>query len=256
VNIAIVGYGRMGKAIEQLATERGHHVSAIIDPVLSEPGTSDVVYAREVSTDALAGADVAIEFSVAAGVAENVRRYASTGIGAVIGTTGWADSLAEVEESWRSSTRGLVHGSNFSIGANLFLRAAEYAASLVAELEEYDLLIHEMHHGKKKDSPSGTAFALAKRVMKAAPRKRRVRTDPLYREANPAELHISSSRGGSFPGTHTLFLDSDADTIEIRHQARHRGGFVLGAVRAAEWIVDRTGIFTVDQFVSDLLSAG
>jgi len=259
MKVAIVGYGRMGRAIEQVALSRGHDVRALIDPALtpeSEGGIQPPTNAQlftEVTGEALADCDVAIEFSSPDAVMDNIGIYASSDVAAVIGTTGWHDHVAEAEKLWSGSERGMVYGANFSIGAHLFLRTAAYASSLAADLADYDLLIHEIHHGRKKDSPSGTALTLARYVMEAAPRKKSVQPDRLDGAAQETELHVSSSRGGSFPGTHTLYLDSEADTVEIRHQARSRHGFVTGAVTAAEWIRDRRGVFAVEAFITDLL---
>lgn len=254
MRVAIVGYGRMGHEVEAALGERRHEVVAIVDPVLarsagrSSPGDGPRVF-DATSASALKHVDVAIEFSLPDAVADNVAAYAEAGVPAVIGTTGWLDTLEEVSASGAT----IVYGSNFSIGAHLFFRLAEYAGSLVAGVEEYDLLIHEMHHRGKKDSPSGTALSLAEAVLRAVPRKRRIETARLDRAIEPDELHVSSSRGGAIAGTHTLYLDSAVDTIEVRHQARSRGGFALGAVKAAEWIRGREGVFTVEQFVDDLL---
>lgn len=254
MRIALVGYGRMGREVEAILADRGHELSLVVDPVFKDAPTADGPPRTErLSAEALAGCDAAIEFSLPAGVVTNVRAYAEAGVPAVVGTTGWLDELDEVRRTVEGADVGLVYGSNFSIGAHLFFRIAEQAAALVADVEEYDLLIHEMHHRGKKDSPSGTAITLAEAVMRAAPRKRRMETARLDRAPEPDELHVSSSRGGWIPGTHTLYLDSLADTIEVRHQARSRGGFALGAVRAAEWIAGRSGLYTVEAFIDELV---
>ena len=251
MNIAIVGYGRMGHEVERTIAARGHTVSAIVDPV-SPPDRSADLY-DEVSPRALAGCDVAIEFSLPEAIVSRAKVYAETGCPAVVGTTGWLDQLDEVRAVVETSEVGFVYGSNFSIGAHVFLAVSRYAASLVRNIEDYDLLIHETHHREKKDSPSGTALTLAQSVLDVVPRKRRIETGRLDRKPEQDELHVSSSRVGSGPGTHTLTLDSAADTIEVRHQARSRGGFALGAVLAAEWIVGKRGFHSVESFVQALL---
>lgn len=253
MRVAIVGYGRMGHEVEAVLRERGHEIARIVDPVVAEG--ADDLYAPAVTREALADCDAVIEFSLPGAVVENIAAYAAAGVPAVIGTTGWLDRLDEVIRSVDGAGAALVYGSNFSIGAHLFFRLASCAGSLVAGIEEYDLLIHEMHHRGKKDSPSGTALSLAKAVMEQVPRKTRMETARLDRAPEPDELHVSSSRGGSIPGTHTLYLDSTFDTIEVRHQARNRGGFALGAVKAAEWIPGRRGVFTVEQFIDELLES-
>ncbi len=251
MKIAIVGYGRMGHAVESALIARGHTVSAVVEPAGSTDAPADVY--GEVSGTSLAGCDVAIEFSLGEAVVSNARAYAETGCPAVVGTTGWTYQLDEVRTTVETSDIGFVYGSNFSIGAHIFLAVSRYAASLVRNIEDYDLLIHEMHHKQKKDSPSGTALTLAQSVLDVVPRKRRIETGRLDRAPEPDELHVSSSRVGWVPGTHTLTMDSAADTIEVRHQARSRGGFALGAVLAAEWIIGKSGLYSVESFVQALL---
>jgi 4-hydroxy-tetrahydrodipicolinate reductase len=241
----------MGREIARVLDSRGHTVSAIVDPAAPEvPG---IAVHETLSAKALRGCDVAIEFSLPDAVLANARVYAETGTCAVIGTTGWLDQLRELESIMEGSPAGVVYGSNFSVGAHVFLAAAHYAASLVRNVEEYDLAIEEMHHRRKQDSPSGTALLLAETVMSAVQRKTSIVTERLDRAPAPEELHVSSTRCGSVPGTHTLFMDSEADTIEITHRARSRGGFALGAVLAAEWVTGREGIHPVESFIKDLL---
>lgn len=250
MRVALTGYGRMGREIEAVLRDRGHEISCIVDPALAE---REKTVSAALTPELLANCDAAIEFSLADAVPANVAAYLAAGVPAVIGTTGWLDQLEMISGQIRDAGGALVYGSNFSIGANLFFRLASHAAGLVREIEEYDLMIHELHHRGKKDSPSGTALTLAEAVLARVPRKTAVQTARLDRQPAANELHVSSTRGGWVPGTHTLYLDSAADTIEVRHQARNRGGFALGAVRAAEWIVGKRGLFTVEQFIDDLL---
>jgi 4-hydroxy-tetrahydrodipicolinate reductase len=224
-----------------------------VDPEISGDGPGQAELSKTLSAESLTEADVAIEFSLPEGVSENVSRYTEAAVPAVIGTTGWLDQLDAITKKVEKANGALLYGANFSIGAHVFFKAAEYAAGLVAELPEYDLSVHEMHHKNKQDSPSGTALTLANRVVAANPRKRTIETARLDRAPKPDELHVSSTRGGAVPGTHTLYLDSQADTVEVRHTARSREGFALGAVRAAEWLVGKTGVFEVEDFISELL---
>jgi len=251
VKIAIVGFGRMGHEVLSALVARGHTVSAIVEP--TSQGASPASVYGEVTGESLAGCDVAIEFSLGEAVLPNAKAYAAAGCPAVVGTTGWTHQIDEVRAVVEKSGIGFVHGSNFSIGAHIFIAVSRYAASLVRNVDDYDLQIHEVHHRQKKDSPSGTALTLAEAVLDAVPRKRRIETGRLDRAPDPDELHVSSSRVGSVPGTHTLTMDSAADTIEVRHQARTRGGFALGAVLAAEWIVGKSGFVSVEAFVRALL---
>lgn len=259
MRVALVGYGRMGKLIESLLESRGHSVSVVVDPQLphteelNRPDSQVTRRAPKLTAALLSETDVVIEFSLADAVVPNVQLYAETGTPAVIGTTGWLEQLKQVEQIVDKASIGLLYGANFSIGANLFFRAAAAAAALAAPFDEYDCMIHEMHHSGKKDSPSGTALTLAETVLEQLPNKRRIETARLDRPPQPDEIHVSSTRGGSVPGTHTLYLDSEADTIEVRHTARSRAGFALGAIRGAEWIAGKTGVYSVDAFIDDML---
>ena len=243
----IVGYGSMGREVERALAERGHTVTARVDEA---PGRGD---ARELTEEIAAKADVAIEFSTADAVAANARCYADLGLSAVVGTTGWHARLDEVARLVAQSSIGYLHGSNFSIGAHLFFALVGQAARLIEALPEYDILSWEVHHRRKKDSPSGTALTMAKVITANSTRKKRVVTERLDRPIAADELHVASVRGGEVPGIHTVLLDSLFDTVEITHSARSRGGFALGAVRAAEWLAGRKGMFTVDDFIGDLL---
>jgi 4-hydroxy-tetrahydrodipicolinate reductase len=255
----------MGKMIEQVAQSRGHEIALVVDPALDPSGEPDAPRtaagekdgqtrrATSLSPDLLAGVDVAIEFSLPDAVEENVAAYLTAGVPVVMGTTGWLDRVDAVTRKIEEAGGALLYGANFSIGAHIFFRTAETAAALIADLPEYDMLVHEMHHRNKKDSPSGTALTLAERLLSANPRKSRIETGRLDRAPEPEELHVSSTRGGAVPGTHTLFLDSAADTVEVRHTARSREGFALGAVRGAEWVAGKKGVFQVEQFVTELL---
>ena len=243
----IVGYGSMGREVERVLEERGHTVAARVD---AAAGRGDI---RELTPDIAAKADIAIEFSTADAVTSNARRYAVAGLSAVVGTTGWQAKLDEVKGIVTGSAIGYLHGSNFSIGAHLFFALVGRAARLVDTLPEYDILSWEVHHRRKKDSPSGTALSMAKVITSASSRKKRIVTERLDRPIAADELHVASVRGGEVPGIHTVLLDSLFDTVEITHSARSRGGFALGAVRAAEWLAGRKGLFTVDDFITDLL---
>jgi 4-hydroxy-tetrahydrodipicolinate reductase len=237
----------MGREVERALAERGHSVTARID---AAAGRGD---APALTPEIVSKADVAIEFSTADSVAANARLYTRLGLSAVVGTTGWQAKLDEVAGLVAGSSIGYLHGSNFSIGAHLFFALVGRAARLIDPLPEYDILSWEVHHRRKKDSPSGTALSMAKVITSASSRKKRIVTERLDRPIAADELHVASVRGGEVPGIHTVLLDSLFDTVEITHSARSRGGFALGAVRAAEWITGRKGMFTVDDFITDLL---
>jgi 4-hydroxy-tetrahydrodipicolinate reductase len=247
MRVAIIGYGGMGHEVEKVLAERGHEVACRIDPVLKGAD------ARALTAELAATADVAIEFSFADAVVENARSCARFGLSAVCGTTGWTAKLEEVRAIVASSKIGYLYGSNFSVGAHLFFALAAAAAELSNPCPEYDIMGWEVHHRRKKDSPSGTALSVAKIITGTHARKKKVVTDKLDRAPAADELHFASVRGGEVPGTHTILLDSAFDTIELTHRARSRGGFALGAVRAAEWLSGRTGLFAVEDFIKELL---
>lgn len=248
MRVAIIGYGRMGHEIEAILTGRDHEVIVRVDPVAAD--------ADETTLEAgmLSDADAAIEFSLPEGVRRNAEAYASAGCAAVVGTTGWDSERDAVERIVEGADIGYLVGSNFSIGANLFFALASQFASALNSFDEYDVSIQEIHHRKKQDSPSGTAMTVAERVLGALDRKNSVVTEALHRAIEPEELHVGSLRVGSVPGTHTVLADSTADSIELTHRARGRTGFAMGAVRAAEWLQGRTGLFGVSDFMQSVLS--
>jgi 4-hydroxy-tetrahydrodipicolinate reductase len=212
-NLAIVGYGKMGRLIDQLAPEYGFTVTARVDVGREEP---------------LDGADVAVEFSIPSSVTGNVAKIAALRIPIVVGTTGWSDQMPEVKSIIAKHDSALVWSPNFSIGVNVFTRLVSEAARMLKNEKEYGAWAWEIHHITKKDAPSGTLLKLVDQ-MKAAGFDRPIDT--------------SSSRAGAHPGTHEIGFDSMADTITLRHTARSREGFARGALKAAQWIIGREGFF-------------
>jgi 4-hydroxy-tetrahydrodipicolinate reductase len=210
-NLAIVGYGKMGRLIDQLAPQYGFTVSARYDVGREEP---------------LAGADVAIEFTIPSATPGNVETLAALGIPVVVGTTGWLGEMDRVKAAVAKHGTGLVWSPNFSIGINVFQRLVTQAAALLKDEPEYGAWAWEIHHITKKDAPSGTMLKLVEQMRAAGYEK---------------PIDVSSSRAGAHPGTHEIGFDSAADTITLRHTARSREGFARGALKAAQWIVGRTG---------------
>ena len=246
MKVCIVGYGNMGKEIEKVLLQRDHEITARID---TQPGLGD---GDSLTEEVLAQTDGVIEFALSAGVKKNAQAYVSSGTPAVVGTTGWYDQKEDIRKLVLQGDGAYLWGSNFSIGAHLLFALAAYAAQLIDPFPDYDIFAYEVHHTKKKDSPSGTAITLANRVLEGSSRKNKIVTEKLDRRITPDELHVASVRGGSVPGIHSLSLDSPADTVEIKHTARNRGGFALGAVMALEWLKEKKGFYQVEDFIEDL----
>ena len=239
MKIAIVGYGKMGKLIEQTAVAAGHEV------VLTADAFDDAasVKVRLGDTDTLrqavegSGAEGIIEFTSPASVVANLKALLATRIPIVVGTTGWQDSRDDVAQVAQATGGTLVVSANFSVGVNVFYKIVQEAARLANAFSEYDAAVWEMHHNMKADSPSGTALETAQRVLAGFKRKDTIVTDEFTRRPAPNELHVSSTRCGSVPGTHKVIFDCPADTIEITHTARSRQGFAVGALHALENLV-------------------
>ncbi len=246
MRILLAGYGNMGREIEKILVSRGHTVAGIVDPVNSNE--------KELNLSLLDKADVVIDFSTPSSVEKNCSIYTKGKTAVVMGTTGWEIIRDKVKQDVEKSGIGFVWGSNFSVGAHMFFKLVEKAAELINPLPEYDIMLHEFHHKRKKDSPSGTALTTAERILKKNKQKTEIVTQALDRQIKENELHVSSTRGGEIPGIHKVILDSLFDTIEISHSARNRSGFALGAVLAAEWIVDKKGFKSVEELIKELFT--
>jgi 4-hydroxy-tetrahydrodipicolinate reductase len=249
MRIALIGYGKMGRMIEGIALEKGHQISARIDPFAKEASHD------RVSAKSLEGADLAIEFSTPQTVMNNIQDALEIGAPLVVGTTGWLARLEEVRALVDARKGRLVYGANYSIGVNLFYKVVAEAARLMDGFPQYDVGGFEAHHAQKADSPSGTAKALAAIILKNIERKKTLVGDCLSdRKPDPAELHFASLRVGAVPGTHSVIFDSVPDTIELTHVARSREGFARGAVMAAEWLKSsgRSGLIPVDEMYGEL----
>lgn len=242
MKLALIGYGRMGHLLESMAEQYGFAVCAHIDPALGV----------ELSEDALGGADVVIEFSTPATAAENLRQCLGWGIPVVCGTTGWFQQLPAITTVAEETQTGLIYGSNFSVGMNLFFDIVRQAAQLMHQFEDYDAYGLELHHNRKKDSPSGTARVLTD-IMLQHSRKRVAQFDRLERRPETDEFHFASVRAGDIPGTHIIGFDSVADSIELKHTARNRAGFASGALLAAKWLIGRRGVYEFTTLFKELI---
>jgi len=240
--IAIIGYGSMGKEIEKIAISENIIVSNIFD--LNNPISKKENYSF----------DVGIDFTYPDTVIKNVMLMAEMNKSIVLGTTGWYEDKEKIREIVEKNNIGLVWGSNFSIGMQLFFKMVAYSSQLFNSLDNYDVFAHELHHVRKKDSPSGTSISIANAIMNNFTRKTELLTETMHGTIKPQQLHSTSSRGGEIVGTHTVYIDSFADTIELTHRAKNRSGFALGAVLAAKWVNGKKGMFEFSDVVDEIIA--
>ncbi|WHT40108.1 4-hydroxy-tetrahydrodipicolinate reductase [Myroides sp. mNGS23_01] len=227
MNIALLGYGKMGKIIERIAIERGHSIVYIKQ--------------REQVTGSLEQADVAIDFSVPSIAVANIKEALAVQVPVVCGTTGWLERYSEIVDFCKDKDSAFLYGSNFSLGVNIFFELNDYLAKMMRNFEQYGVSMQEIHHTQKLDAPSGTAITLAEGIL-ANSSYESWTLDP---QATDKQIHIDAVREDQVPGTHTVRYDSSIDQIEIKHTAHNREGFALGAVVAAEWLKDKKGIFSM-----------
>ncbi len=237
MNIALIGYGKMGKEIEQIALSRGHKISLIVD----------INNAATYTIDELKKADAAIEFSTPESAINNIYKCFEAGVPIVVGTTGWMNKLEEVKQKCKEKNQSLFYASNYSIGVNLFFKLNEYLAKLMNTYPDYNVSMEEIHHVHKLDSPSGTAISLANQVIEGIDAKQKWVNAAT---SNKNELSIISKRIDEVPGTHTVTYGSAIDEISITHIAHNRKGFALGAVIAAEWIKGKKGVYGMKDLMS------
>lgn len=246
MKIGVLGYGQMGRIIKAISLKRGHSVVSV-DPGITEADLHDL-------SDLLhEGVDICIDFSTPKSAVPNIVKVISAGVGIVVGTTGWYEKLPEILPLVQEKKTALIYSPNFSVGVNLFGAIVQHAAKIIDRFDSYDVSAIELHHKYKIDSPSGTAKAIGEIILENMTRKKRLTFDRVDRRIDPDELHIASVRGGEFPGTHEILLDSAADTISLKHTARNREGFALGAILAAEWLKDKKGVFDRSDFIKKVL---
>ena len=231
INIALLGYGKMGHMIESIA---GQHDVKVITHFDENNLLEDTGENRKL----LENVSVLVDFTIPSAVIKNIESAAAMKKNIVIGTTGWQDRLPEVEKTIKDSNIGVLHGSNFSLGVNLFYKVSEYAAQLFSTVKNYEAYIEESHHKMKKDAPSGTALVLKSLVQHNYPNQ---------------ELPVSSTRAGYIPGSHSMNFDSAVDSIHIQHIARSRMGFAEGALLAVKWIHQKTGIYVFNEVLKEIL---
>ena len=246
MQLALVGTGQMGRAVAEEADTGPHTVVSRFDsdrPFLEAPRS------------ALTDADVAIDFSLPDLARPHLRRYCEWRLPVVMGTTGWYDALDEVHSLVQRHDASVLYAPNFSIGVAVLSRALDQVTSLMDELDDYDAFVRELHHTKKADSPSGTARMLGEQIVDGLARKDHVESEAQHQRIDPSAVHVSSTRAGTTFGEHTVGFDSPFDRVALRHRAKNRRGFAVGALRAAEWLRGRTGLFTLDDVLDDWLDA-
>ncbi len=232
MRIALIGYGKMGKAIEEVAVQRGHQIVLKID----QPNL------HEFTKENMANADVAIEFTSPHSAYDNVKKCLEFGVPVVCGSTGWTERLEELKNYCKDNNGSFVYSSNYSVGVNIFFEVNKKLAALMAPHNDYEVILEEIHHTAKKDAPSGTAITLAEDILKQLDRKKQWVNDL---SDNPEDLEIISQRIDPTPGTHSVKYSSVIDNIEIIHTAHNRTGFATGSVIAAEFLSGRKGFFTM-----------
>jgi 4-hydroxy-tetrahydrodipicolinate reductase len=233
MNIALIGYGKMGKEIEAIAVKRGHRVTLKIDKDNAD------------ALPDLKTADVAIEFSTPHTVINNIEKCFQAKLPVVVGTTGWYDEFERISKLCKEKNAALFHATNFSLGVNLFFKVNAYLAELMNKYDDYEVSMEEIHHIHKLDKPSGTAITLANQILGELNRKKRWSIE----EKGSEVLFIKDLREGEVPGTHIVKYHSEVDDIEIMHKAHNRRGFALGAVIAAEFLKDKKGVYSMQDII-------
>lgn len=246
MKLALLGYGRMGRELEAAAHRRGDDILVRLDGEGNEGGAGIVA-------GTFSNVDVAVDFSCPSAVLDNVERTTELEVPLVIGTTGWAGELDAVQALVAERGGAVVHGANFSIGANVLFRLAEHAARLLDFFDDYDPYVHEHHHRGKTDSPSGTALRLAELIVSGSSRKRELQTGNPSGAIHGDALHVTSLRAGSAFGEHCVGFDGNADAIRLVHTSRGRAGFADGALLAAQWIVGKQGLFEFSDVLDDIM---
>ena len=242
MKIALIGYGKMGHIIENIAKSRGHEIVSIIDMHNQE----------EFDSENFKSADVAIEFTIPSNAEGNVRRCFEAGVPVVSGTTAWNDRLPAMKDICDAGNGTLLWASNFSVGVNIFKAVNRYLARMMNTFPQYTPRLVETHHIHKLDHPSGTAVTLAEELIEENERITSWTEPEEGKEIGEDVLEIDHIRSGEIPGIHTIIWDSEQDSISITHSAKTREGFAIGAVLAAEWLADKKGFRTIDEMFGDL----
>ena len=234
MKIALLGYGKMGREVEQIALERNHEILLKIDSQ------------TEIDAKNLSKAEVAIDFSMPSSATYNILKCFDVNVPVVVGTTGWSDKLEDIKQVCLEKDQTLFYASNFSIGVNVFFELNRKLAQLMNKHTSYDVSIEETHHTQKLDAPSGTSITLANEITGTLDRKSKWVNNE---STTDTDIHIASIRKDDVTGTHIVKYFSDIDSFEIKHEANSRKGFAMGAVLAAEWLIEKQGVFTMRDFL-------
>jgi len=238
MNIALIGYGKMGKAIKEIAEEKGHHVSLIIDKKNSD----------QMNAEHFKDIDVAIEFSTPEAAVHNFKKCFEMNIPVVTGTTGWYDEMEEIKDICLQEEKSMIWGSNFSVGVNIFFKINTYLARIAAKHKEYQPFLSETHHTAKLDKPSGTAISLANQILEEYKN-----LDGWSLEQEKDKLPVEAKREEGIFGIHEISYQSEIDDIQIKHTAKSRKGFALGAVLAAEWLHNKKGFYSFYEIFDNII---
>lgn len=238
--IAIIGYGSMGKEVEKIAIANNIKITEIFD------------LERKINVNQNYEFDVAIDFSLPDAVFDNMQIIAKLNKNCVIGTTGWFEHFEKIKKLSIDADIGCVYSTNFSIGMNYFFKIIEYSSKLLNKIDGYDIMLNEVHHNRKKDSPSGTANTIADIIINQYSKKDTINPEKIEGQIPSNQLHISSTRVGEIVGFHSIWIDSFADTIELTHRAKNRSGFAIGAIEAAKWIYNKKGFFDFKECLDNI----
>ncbi len=252
----LIGYGKMGKLIAHLAPQYNIAISGVVSPNLNFESVQLPERCQgytELTSEALENADVVIDFAKAKDISLRIELLAKQQKPVVVGTTGWDKEYPEIKKIIQDNKSALLYSPNFSLGVALFSRLVSYAAELFSPFQEYDVGILEMHHRQKHDAPSGTALALASKVMEKYPEQALTEDLPKAKALPESTFHLASHRSGYHPGTHEVLFDSPEDTISLTHRARNREGFARGALLAAYWLIDKKGVYSLDDMIEEKL---
>lgn len=257
IRALLIGYGKMGHLIGHLAPQYGIAISGVVSPscttVNNDLPHPCVVY-NSLTQEAIDSCDIAIDFATSKDICQRIHLLAAAQKPIIIGTTGWEKHEQEAKRIINDSHGSLLYAPNFSLGIALFSRILSYAAELFSAFGQYDVGITETHHRQKQDAPSGTALALAAKLMEHYPERTVSHDLSKTKGLDANQVHISSHRSGFHPGTHEVIFDSHEDSISLEHRARNREGFARGALEAAYWLIDKKGWYSLDDMIEEKLS--